>query len=97
MTEPAATAPKSPVPTSQRPLNGAVSGGGALLIDQLARAVLTHNGVAPELSAVLAPVAGMVTSGVMATVGDAARAQIESQPPQTFVGRLFFGLLSRIG
>lgn len=92
------TTPKlSPVPTSQRPLNGAISGGGALLIDQVARAVLAANGISPELTAVISPVAGVVTSGIMATVGDAARAQIEAAPPVTFIGRLFFGLLARIG
>jgi len=91
--------PESPVPTSQRPINGAIAGGGALLFDQLARVALVAllpTELAP-IVAVASPLIGMVASGVMATVGDVARSQIIERPPVTFVGKLTLGLLARIG
>ncbi len=91
--------PQSPVPTSQRPINGAVAGGGALLVNEIAKIVLATS-LPPDLAAlapVAAPLAGMATSAVMATVGDVARSQIVERPPQSFVGKLLLGLLARIG
>ncbi len=91
--------PQSPVPTSQRPINGAVSGGGALIVAELAKVGLASV-LPPELAPlapIAAPLAGMVTSAIMATVGDVARSQIVERPPTTFLGKLLLGLLARIG
>lgn len=86
----------SPVPTSQRPINGAMAGGGALLGDALARLLLV--GLVPaEVVPILAPIAGVAVSGTMATVGDAARTQLIERPPRTFLGRVLFGALARVG
>ena len=91
--------PQSPVPTAQRPINGAIAGGGALLFDQLAR--VTFELLLPvgseAVTTVASPLVGMAVSAAMATVGDVARSVIVENPPTTFWKKLLLGLASRIG
>ena len=71
----------SPVPTSQRPFNGAVLSGAALL----AHGVATAYG-APE---VLAIPGALAVGAILSTVGDAARGRLERRPGQPQVARSF--------
>ena len=79
----------SPVPTSQRPLNGAVLSGTSLLVYGLA----TYLGAPVEV----AVPASLVVGGALSTIGDAARKRIENRPPESFVGEIALALLARIG
>jgi len=80
---------QTPVPTSQRPLNGAVLSGTALL----AYTVATYYGAPVEL----AVPAALAVGGTLSTVGDAARGRLEKQPPASFIGELLMKLLARVG
>lgn len=75
------------IPTSQRPLNGALAGAGAMLGAHLAR----KYGLGEELAVPI----GLVISAVQATLGDWARGLLES--PVHPVARLPLMLLARIG
>lgn len=75
------------IPTSQRPLNGALAGAGAMLGAHVAR----KYGLGEELAVPI----GLVISAVQATLGDWARGLLE-EPVHAAV-RLPLMLLSRIG
>jgi len=79
------------VPTSQRPLNGALAGAGALAGWYLAR----RYGVPEEL----APVLGLAISAGQATLGDWARGMLAELPPGVAwgVARLPLLLAARLG
>lgn len=71
----------TPVPTSQRPINGFSSGTVAQLIGRGAEAYLVSAGLDPASAAILGGVAGSVVSGGMATVGSWARDTLPMLPP----------------
>ena len=78
----------SVVPTSQRPLNGAISGGLALAT----MAVLSAHGVPPEL----ANLAGLAASGAAATFGDWSRGELERGITNP-LAKLALMLFARVG
>ena len=78
----------NPVPTSQRPFNGAVSGGLALAT----MAILTGQGISPDY----ASFAGMAASGIAATLGDWSRGLLEEGVTNP-AAKLFLMLFARIG
>ena len=81
----------SPVPTSQRPFNGAVLSGAALL----AHGVATAYG-APE---VLAIPGALAVGAILSTVGDAARGRLARQPDaeRSFLAEIALKLFARAG
>ncbi|MGH2959479.1 MAG: hypothetical protein ACRDKE_07720 [Solirubrobacterales bacterium] len=83
----------SSVPTSQRPINGALAGLGALV----GYYVVTKFHIEDkDVALIAAPVVGMMVSGVQATIGDWARGELESSP-KTGIAKLIYMLLARIG
>jgi len=83
------TATASPVPTYQRPVNGVVLSGAALL----AYTVATSYGWPPDM----AVPAALAVGGVLSTVGDATRKYAQRQPPSTLIGEILVSLLTRVG
>ena len=79
----------TPVPTSQRPLNGAVLSGTSLAFYGLA----IYFGAPVELAVPLA----LAVGGALSTIGDAARGRLERQPPTTFAGEIAMKLFARVG
>lgn len=88
--------PESPVPTAQRPINGAVSGGTAIGIDALSRYLLA--GLIPaELAMVAAPVLGIIFSSAFAVIGDVCRSRLVASPPTSILGEIVLKIGARIG
>jgi len=79
----------SPVPTSQRPLNGAVLSGMALAM----YAAAIYFG-APEF--VAAP-AALAVGAALSTAGDWARGELTAPVPKIGIAKLFYMLAARAG
>ena len=67
----------SPVPTPQRPLNGAISGYAAQVAGNAATAYLMAHGLDPATSSMVGTFAGSTVSGGFATIGDLVRGILE--------------------
>ena len=81
----------NPVPTSQRPVNGAVLSGAALLVYGVA--------VAKGVPEVFAVPAALAVGAVLSTIGDAARGRLEqpTEKPRGFLAEVLLKLFSRAG
>jgi len=86
----------TPVPTSQRPLNGFISGAAAQLVGNMATGYMIASGLDPASAATLGTVAGSIVSGIFATIGDLARGALE-QPSVPWWAKTLLQVPARIG
>ena len=87
---------QSPVPTLQRPINGAVSGLAAQLGGNLATSYLMASGIDPANATLIGTAAGAAVSAVFATIGDLARGAME-RPGVPWWAKTLLQLPARIG